>query len=107
QQLLSKRTDMTRNGGIDWAMAELMAIGSLLVEGKPVRLAGQDARRGTFVQRQAVFHDRVNGQEWLPLANLTEDQGWRIEIRKYPRLTEIGSWRTESQVGAHVPGPDG
>jgi 2-oxoglutarate dehydrogenase E1 component len=74
QQLLSKRTDMTRNGGIDWAMAELMAIGSLLVEGKPVRLAGQDARRGTFVQRQAVFHDRVNGQEWLPLANLTEDQ---------------------------------
>jgi 2-oxoglutarate dehydrogenase E1 component len=74
QQLLSKRTDMTRNGGIDWAMAELMAIGSLLVEGKPVRLAGQDARRGTFVQRQAVFHDRVNGQEWLPIANLTEDQ---------------------------------
>jgi hexosaminidase len=39
--------------------------------------------------------------------HLTEDQGWRIEIRKYPRLTEIGSWRTESQVGAHVPGPDG
>ncbi|PYY61760.1 beta-N-acetylhexosaminidase [Curtobacterium sp. MCSS17_011] len=39
--------------------------------------------------------------------HLTEDQGWRIEIRKYPRLTEIGSWRRESQVGAHVPGPDG
>ncbi|WP_439693654.1 beta-N-acetylhexosaminidase [Curtobacterium sp. SP.BCo] len=39
--------------------------------------------------------------------HLTEDQGWRIEIRKYPRLTEVGSWRTESQVGAHVPGPDG
>ncbi|KQR35104.1 alpha-ketoglutarate decarboxylase [Curtobacterium sp. Leaf154] len=74
QQLLTKRTEMTRNGGIDWAMAELMAIGSILVEGKPVRLAGQDARRGTFVQRQSVFHDRVNGQEWLPLSNLTEDQ---------------------------------
>ncbi|MFJ3381054.1 multifunctional oxoglutarate decarboxylase/oxoglutarate dehydrogenase thiamine pyrophosphate-binding subunit/dihydrolipoyllysine-residue succinyltransferase subunit [Curtobacterium sp. NPDC090217] len=74
QALLSKRTDMTRKGGVDWAMAELMAIGSLLTEGKPVRLAGQDARRGTFVQRQAVFHDRVNGQEWLPLSNLTEDQ---------------------------------
>ncbi|WP_175470210.1 multifunctional oxoglutarate decarboxylase/oxoglutarate dehydrogenase thiamine pyrophosphate-binding subunit/dihydrolipoyllysine-residue succinyltransferase subunit [Curtobacterium sp. MCBA15_001] len=74
QALLTKRTDMTRKGGVDWAMAELMAIGSLLTEGKPVRLAGQDARRGTFVQRQAVFHDRENGQEWLPLSNLTEDQ---------------------------------
>ncbi len=74
QQLLSKRTEMTRNGGVDWAMAELMAIGSLLVEGKPVRFAGQDARRGTFVQRQAVFHDRSNGQEWLPLSNLSEGQ---------------------------------
>ncbi|WP_186317795.1 multifunctional oxoglutarate decarboxylase/oxoglutarate dehydrogenase thiamine pyrophosphate-binding subunit/dihydrolipoyllysine-residue succinyltransferase subunit [Curtobacterium sp. 9128] len=74
QQLLAKRTEMTRTGGIDWAMAELIAIGSVLTEGKPVRLAGQDARRGTFVQRQAVFHDRVNGQEWLPLSNLTEDQ---------------------------------
>ena len=74
QQLLTKRREMTRAGGVDWAMAELMAIGSVLVEGKPVRLAGQDARRGTFVQRQAVFHDRTNGQEWLPLANLTEDQ---------------------------------
>jgi 2-oxoglutarate decarboxylase len=74
QALLTKRTEMTRKGGVDWAMAELMAIGSLLTEGKPVRLAGQDARRGTFVQRQAVFHDRNNGQEWLPLSNLTEDQ---------------------------------
>jgi 2-oxoglutarate decarboxylase len=74
QALLTKRTEMTRKGGVDWAMAELMAIGSLLTEGKPVRFAGQDARRGTFVQRQAVFHDRNNGQEWLPLSNLTEDQ---------------------------------
>jgi len=39
--------------------------------------------------------------------HLTDDQGWRIEIRKYPRLTEIGSWRRESQVGAHVPDADG
>ncbi|MFZ7088534.1 multifunctional oxoglutarate decarboxylase/oxoglutarate dehydrogenase thiamine pyrophosphate-binding subunit/dihydrolipoyllysine-residue succinyltransferase subunit [Curtobacterium sp. RRHDQ10] len=73
-QLLAKRVDMTRNGGIDWAMGELIAIGSVLAEGKPVRLAGQDTRRGTFVQRQAVFHDRVNGQEWLPLANVAEGQ---------------------------------
>ncbi|MFB2555803.1 multifunctional oxoglutarate decarboxylase/oxoglutarate dehydrogenase thiamine pyrophosphate-binding subunit/dihydrolipoyllysine-residue succinyltransferase subunit [Herbiconiux liangxiaofengii] len=74
QQLLNKRVDMSRNGGIDWAFGELLALGSLLTEGTPVRLAGQDARRGTFVQRHAVLHDRENGQEWLPLANLSEKQ---------------------------------
>ncbi|MET0726116.1 MAG: multifunctional oxoglutarate decarboxylase/oxoglutarate dehydrogenase thiamine pyrophosphate-binding subunit/dihydrolipoyllysine-residue succinyltransferase subunit [Leifsonia sp.] len=74
QQLLDKRLAMSRTGGIDWAFGELLAFGSLLVEGTPVRFAGQDARRGTFVQRHAVLHDRVNGQEWLPLANLTDSQ---------------------------------
>jgi 2-oxoglutarate dehydrogenase E1 component len=74
QQLLQKRAEMAYEGGIDWAMGELIAIGSLLVDGKIVRLAGQDSRRGTFVQRQAVFHDRVNGQEWIPVANLAESQ---------------------------------
>lgn len=74
QQLLQKRLDMSRNGSIDWAFGELLALGSLLVEGTPVRFAGQDARRGTFVQRHAVLHDRVNGQEWLPLANLSDNQ---------------------------------
>src|SRR5690606_27507435 len=75
QQLLEKRYDMSRNGAIDWAFAELLAFGSLLLEGTNVRLAGQDSRRGTFVQRHAVLHDRANGQEWLPLSNLSENQG--------------------------------
>ncbi len=74
QALLKKRLDMSRNGGVDWALGELFAFGSLLLEGTPVRLAGQDARRGTFVQRHAVLHDRENGQEWLPLANLADNQ---------------------------------
>jgi 2-oxoglutarate dehydrogenase E1 component len=74
QQLLSKRHEMSRQGGIDWGFGELLAFGSLLIEGKPVRMAGQDSRRGTFVQRHAVFHDRVNGQEWLPLRNLGAGQ---------------------------------
>jgi 2-oxoglutarate dehydrogenase, E1 component len=74
QQLLNKRVDMSRNGGIDWAFGELLALGTLLVEGTPVRMVGQDTRRGTFVQRHAVLHDRVNGQEWLPLANLSDNQ---------------------------------
>jgi len=75
QQLLDKRVEMTRSGNIDWGFGELLAFGSLLVEGTSVRLAGQDSRRGTFVQRHAVMHDRANGQEWLPLANLSENQG--------------------------------
>jgi 2-oxoglutarate dehydrogenase E1 component len=75
QQLLDKRLDMSRNGQIDWAFGELLAFGSLLLEKTNVRLAGQDARRGTFVQRHSVLHDRANGQEWIPLANLSADQG--------------------------------
>ncbi|MGP6205513.1 multifunctional oxoglutarate decarboxylase/oxoglutarate dehydrogenase thiamine pyrophosphate-binding subunit/dihydrolipoyllysine-residue succinyltransferase subunit, partial [Microbacterium sp. F2] len=75
QQLLDKRQDMSRNGSIDWAFGELLAFGSLLVEGTNVRMVGQDSRRGTFVQRHAVFHDRANGQEWLPLVNLSQSQG--------------------------------
>ena len=74
QQLLAKRVEMSREGGIDWGFGELISFGSLLLEGVPVRLAGQDSRRGTFVQRHAVFHDRVNGQEWMPLRNLSENQ---------------------------------
>ncbi|MGI6877742.1 multifunctional oxoglutarate decarboxylase/oxoglutarate dehydrogenase thiamine pyrophosphate-binding subunit/dihydrolipoyllysine-residue succinyltransferase subunit [Microbacterium sp. gxy059] len=75
QQLIEKRAQMSREGGVDWGYGELLAFGSLLLEGTPVRLVGQDSRRGTFVQRHAVFHDRVNGQEWLPLSNLSENQG--------------------------------
>ncbi|WP_187976657.1 multifunctional oxoglutarate decarboxylase/oxoglutarate dehydrogenase thiamine pyrophosphate-binding subunit/dihydrolipoyllysine-residue succinyltransferase subunit [Mycetocola sp. JXN-3] len=74
QQLLQKRLDMSRNGSVDWGFGELLALGSLLMEGTPVRMSGQDSRRGTFVQRHAVLHDRVSGQEWLPLANLSESQ---------------------------------
>ncbi|MDO8383280.1 MAG: multifunctional oxoglutarate decarboxylase/oxoglutarate dehydrogenase thiamine pyrophosphate-binding subunit/dihydrolipoyllysine-residue succinyltransferase subunit, partial [Microbacterium sp.] len=75
QQLLDKRYDMSRNGTIDWGFSELLAFGSLLLEGTNVRLAGQDSRRGTFVQRHSVLHDRANGQEWIPLTNLSDRQG--------------------------------
>ena len=74
QQLLTKRVEMSREGGIDWGFGELLALGSLLVEGVNIRMSGQDTRRGTFVQRHAVFHDRENGQEWMPLRNLTSNQ---------------------------------
>ncbi|AMM33234.1 2-oxoglutarate dehydrogenase, E1 subunit [Sinomonas atrocyanea] len=74
KQLLERREQMSREGGIDWGFGEIAAFGSLIAEGVPVRLAGQDSRRGTFVQRHAVFHDRSNGDEWTPLAHLSEDQ---------------------------------
>lgn len=73
-QLLQKRQEMSRDGGIDWGFGELMAFGSLLLEGINVRLVGQDSRRGTFVQRHSVIHDRETGQEWTPLKYISENQ---------------------------------
>ncbi|WP_029146308.1 multifunctional oxoglutarate decarboxylase/oxoglutarate dehydrogenase thiamine pyrophosphate-binding subunit/dihydrolipoyllysine-residue succinyltransferase subunit [Microbacterium luticocti] len=74
-KLLQKRREMSRSGDIDWAFGELLAFGTLLLEGTAVRLAGQDSQRGTFGQRHAVLHDRQNGQEWIPLTNLSANQG--------------------------------
>lgn len=74
KQLLDRRAAMSTDGDIDWGFGELVAFGSLLMEGTPVRLAGQDSRRGTFVQRHAVFHDRLTGAEWTPLTYLSADQ---------------------------------
>jgi 2-oxoglutarate dehydrogenase E1 component len=71
---LQRRAAMIEDGTIDWAMGETMAIGSLLMEGHPVRLAGQDSRRGTFGQRHSVLVDRRTGQDYTPLLYLTEDQ---------------------------------
>jgi 2-oxoglutarate decarboxylase len=72
--VLERRAKMAREGGIDWAFAELLAFGSLAFEGKLIRLAGQDSRRGTFTQRHAVIIDRKTGAEYTPLQNLSEDQ---------------------------------
>ncbi|MEJ2577917.1 MAG: multifunctional oxoglutarate decarboxylase/oxoglutarate dehydrogenase thiamine pyrophosphate-binding subunit/dihydrolipoyllysine-residue succinyltransferase subunit [Kineosporiaceae bacterium] len=72
--LLDRRAAMAGEGGIDWGFGELLAFGSLLMEGTPIRMAGQDCRRGTFVQRHAVLIDKVTAQEWTPLANLSEGQ---------------------------------
>ncbi|WP_399521447.1 multifunctional oxoglutarate decarboxylase/oxoglutarate dehydrogenase thiamine pyrophosphate-binding subunit/dihydrolipoyllysine-residue succinyltransferase subunit [uncultured Actinomyces sp.] len=74
EAMLDGRRRATREGGIDWGLGELIAIGSLLMEGVPVRLAGEDARRATFAQRHAVLHDHVSGAEWTPLDFLTPDQ---------------------------------
>ncbi|MFI6493962.1 multifunctional oxoglutarate decarboxylase/oxoglutarate dehydrogenase thiamine pyrophosphate-binding subunit/dihydrolipoyllysine-residue succinyltransferase subunit [Streptomyces sp. NPDC050564] len=67
---LQRRTTMLDAGTIDWATAETLALGSLLLDGVPVRLAGQDSRRGTFGQRHAVLIDRRTGVEHTPLSSL-------------------------------------
>ncbi|WMD04105.1 multifunctional oxoglutarate decarboxylase/oxoglutarate dehydrogenase thiamine pyrophosphate-binding subunit/dihydrolipoyllysine-residue succinyltransferase subunit [Streptomyces sp. FXY-T5] len=71
---LQRRASMVEDGTIDWGMGETLAIGSLLLEGVPVRLAGQDSQRGTFGQRHAVIIDRSTGEEYTPLQYLSEDQ---------------------------------
>ena len=74
KQALEKRAKSVHEGGIDWATGELLAFGSLLLEGTPVRLAGQDSRRGTFVQRHAVLIDKHTAEEWTPLLYLGRGQ---------------------------------
>lgn len=71
---LQRRAAAITDGPIDWGTGEVLAFGSLLMDGRPVRLAGQDSRRGTFVQRFATIIDRQNADEWTPLSNLSEDQ---------------------------------
>jgi 2-oxoglutarate dehydrogenase E1 component len=72
---LQRRAAAITQGPIDWATAEILAFGSLLFEGRTVRLTGQDTRRGTFVQRFASIVDRKTGESWVPLKHLDEDQG--------------------------------
>ncbi|GAA3548666.1 multifunctional oxoglutarate decarboxylase/oxoglutarate dehydrogenase thiamine pyrophosphate-binding subunit/dihydrolipoyllysine-residue succinyltransferase subunit [Kribbella ginsengisoli] len=85
-QLLAKRQEMSKAGGVDWAFGELLAFGSLLQEGTPIRLAGQDSRRGTFVQRHAVLHDRVTGQEWVPLEKLGAFSAYDSLLSEYAAM---------------------
>ncbi len=72
---LERRAESLRTGPVDWATAELLAYASLLIEGRPVRLAGQDSRRGTFSQRFAAIVDRATSKAYVPLKHLSADQG--------------------------------
>ncbi|MGJ8633379.1 MAG: 2-oxoglutarate dehydrogenase E1 component [Luteolibacter sp.] len=75
KRFLPRRVDALSKGGpYDWAFAESLAFGALMLEGSPVRLSGQDCRRGTFSQRHAVFYDYETRERYIPLQNLSEDQ---------------------------------
>ena len=76
-RIINARADNIANGsGIDWATAEHLAFGSILMEGNPVRLSGQDSCRGTFSQRHAVFVDQVSEERYVPLNNLSDNQAF-------------------------------
>ena len=74
RQLEEKRQALEAGGPIDWATAEALALGSLLLEGKPVRLSGQDCSRGTFSQRHAGLVDQANEKRYTPLNNIRPGQ---------------------------------
>jgi 2-oxoglutarate dehydrogenase E1 component len=75
KRFIPRRVEALENGGpIDWAFAESLAFGSLLLEGSPIRLSGQDCRRGTFSHRHAVFYDYETRERYIPLQNLSPDQ---------------------------------
>ncbi len=69
-----KRKEALEGGPIDWALAEALAFGSLVLEGTPVRLSGQDSGRGTFSQRHLELYDSDNGRMHIPLCHLAPDQ---------------------------------
>jgi 2-oxoglutarate decarboxylase len=72
--VLERRREMAYNGKVDWAFGELLALASLVAEGRTVRLSGQDSRRGTFSQRHSVIIDRKTGAEFTPLQLLATNE---------------------------------
>ncbi len=103
RQLAERRLAMSRGEvPIDWGFAELLAWGTMLMDGTGVRLTGQDARRATFVQRHAVLHDQDDGREFTPLDYLTQDQA-RFQVYDSP-LSEYAPLAFE--YGYSVERPD-
>jgi len=73
--IMERRRDIFAKGGpYDWAYGEALAFGSLMLQGIPVRLSGQDSRRGTFSHRHSVFYDEVNRERYIPLKHLSPGQ---------------------------------
>ncbi|HUQ22226.1 MAG TPA: 2-oxoglutarate dehydrogenase E1 component [Gaiellaceae bacterium] len=99
---LERRRETLREGGIDWGQAEALALGSLLVEGIPIRLSGQDTERGTFSHRHAMLHDQRTGETYASIQHLP-DAAASIEIYNSP-LSEYACLGFE--YGYAVAAPD-
>ncbi|MBI9053599.1 MAG: 2-oxoglutarate dehydrogenase E1 component [Bacteroidales bacterium] len=74
EKLLTDRNEMIKNEKLDWAMAELLAYGTIVAEGNPVRLSGQDSERGTFSHRHSALVIEDSDQKYIPLKHISEDQ---------------------------------
>ena len=73
--VLERRREIFEKGaGYDWAYGEALAFGSLMIQGIPIRLSGQDSRRGTFSHRHSVFYDEQTRERYIPLQHLAPDQ---------------------------------
>jgi 2-oxoglutarate dehydrogenase E1 component len=99
---LERRPEVLERGGIDWGHAEALAFGSLIGEGIPVRLTGQDTERGTFSQRHLVLHDARTGERYAPIQNLADAQA-SFEVHNSP-LSEYAALGFE--YGYSVAAPD-
>jgi 2-oxoglutarate dehydrogenase E1 component len=99
---LEKRREALREGGIDWGQAEALAYASLLVDGIPIRLSGQDTERGTFAHRHAVLHDQRTGETYVPIQQLPDAKA-SMEIYNSP-LSEYACLGFE--YGYAVAAPD-
>jgi 2-oxoglutarate dehydrogenase E1 component len=98
---LERRREALDEGGIDWGQAEALAFASLLVEGIPIRLTGQDTERGTFSHRHDVLHDVNTGGTYTPLQHL-DDAGAAFEIYNSP-LSEYACVGFEYGYAAAAP----
>ncbi|HEY7355534.1 MAG TPA: 2-oxoglutarate dehydrogenase E1 component [Ktedonobacterales bacterium] len=103
ERLLQRhRQALGPDGGIDWGLAEALAFASILAEGIPIRLTGQDTERGTFSHRHAVLHDEQTGQRYIPLQQLATDRA-AFAIYNSP-LSEAGVLGFEYGYSIHAPG---
>ena len=103
RQLERRRDTLGPEGGIDWGQAEALAFASLVAEGVPVRLTGQDSERGTFAHRHLVLHDAETNEQWTPIRHLAEARA-SFEVENSP-LSEFASVGFE--YGYSVGTPDG
>lgn len=102
ERVMTRRTEaLERPGGIDWALAESLAFASILADGTPIRLTGQDTERGTFSQRHLVLHNPENGAGYTPLQALPEARA-SFAVYNSP-LSEAATIGFEYGYSVHAP----
>jgi 2-oxoglutarate decarboxylase len=101
RQIERRRSALKRGGRIGWAQAEALAFGSLLLDGTPIRLTGQDTERGTFSQRHLVFHDPTDDHRYAPIQHLPGARA-PFELHDSP-LSEFGCLGFEYGYAVEAP----